>query len=137
MTADEIIAAARSMIGTPFHHQGRQPGVGLDCGGLVVAVCRRLGIDCADMDGYGRRPHDGMMEALLDRQACLVRLPLQDMGPGDLALMRFATEPQHLAILAHGTVIHAYESVGGVVEHVLDTAWRRRIVRAYRFVEVG
>ncbi len=31
---DAAIAAARTCLGTPFHHQGRAPGVGLDCIGL-------------------------------------------------------------------------------------------------------
>ncbi|MBK8745664.1 MAG: peptidase P60, partial [Propionivibrio sp.] len=42
MTA-AILAAARACIGTPFVHQGRIPGLALDCAGLVVAVAQAIG----------------------------------------------------------------------------------------------
>lgn len=137
MIAEDLISAARAMLGTPFHHQGRAPGVGLDCAGLLVVACQQQGVACEDMGGYGRQPRDGMLESMLDRQPCLERVPLEPLQAGDVLLMRFRTEPQHLALFAGATVIHAYESAGGVVEHVLDDAWRRRIVRVYRFVEAG
>jgi hypothetical protein len=47
--------------------------------------------------------------------------------------MRFGNEPQHLAVFEGDNVIHAYESIGRVVEHRLDDKWRKRIVRVYRF----
>ena len=59
------------------------------------------------------------------------------MLPGDLLLMRFAGEPQHLAVFTGETIIHAYQATGRVVEHSLDDKWRRRIVRVYRFVGVA
>lgn len=39
---DEVVAAARSMVGTPHAHGGRLPGVGLDCGGLIVCTAQRV-----------------------------------------------------------------------------------------------
>ena len=42
-----MIAAARACLGTPFHHQGRMPGVGLDCIGLVIVALARCGYVCA------------------------------------------------------------------------------------------
>jgi hypothetical protein len=48
--------------------------------------------------------------------------------------MRFAGDPQHLAICAGDTIIHAYESAGQCCEHRLsDDLWAARIVRVYRF----
>jgi len=52
MSADEILAAARACLGTPFLHQGRIPGVALDCAGLVVAVAQAIGADYVDRTGY-------------------------------------------------------------------------------------
>lgn len=137
MIADDLIAAARACLGTPFHHQGRQPGVGLDCGGLMVVALRAIGLDPVDLPAYGRRPRDGMMERMLDAQPLMSRVSIDLLQPGDILLMRFDAEPQHLALLAGDTVIHAYEAVGQVVEHRLDSRWRRRIVRAYRLAEAG
>jgi len=135
MTADEIIAAARACVGTPFRHQGRQPGVGLDCAGVAVQVASALGCAVIDQEGYGDRPAHGMLEAMLDAQPCLERVT-DDAGPqpGDVLLMRFNGDPQHVAILAGETMIHAWASPGLCCEHDVDATWRARIVRVYRFV---
>lgn len=38
LNTEPAIVAARSYIGTPFVHQGRQPGLGLDCVGMVFCA---------------------------------------------------------------------------------------------------
>lgn len=136
MTAAEIIAAARACVGTPFRHQGRQLGVGIDCAGVAVHVASALGCAVIDQAGYGRQPANGMLEAMLDAQACLQRVTDDAAQPGDVLLMRFTGEPQHLAILAGETMIHAWEATGRCCEHAVDVKWRARIVRVYRFVGV-
>jgi cell wall-associated NlpC family hydrolase len=130
MTPEQIIAAARECIGTPFAHQGRILGRALDCAGVAVHAASRW--HTADEPAaYGRLPNNSMLETWLERQPFLLRAdsPL----PGDLLLMRFSGDPQHLAICAGDTIIHAYEAAGKVVEHNLDDKWRRRIARVYRF----
>lgn len=42
MTRDEIVAAARGWIGTPYQHQASLKGVGADCLGLVRGVWRGI-----------------------------------------------------------------------------------------------
>lgn len=134
MTADEIITAARAVIGVPFRHQGRSLS-GLDCAGLIVHVARSFGLECIDGEAYSRHPSGGMLEATLDSQPCLVRV--SEKQPGDVLLMRFAKDPQHLGIFTGDTLIHSYEKVGKVCEHRIDEAWARRIVRVYRFKEMA
>lgn len=134
MTADEVIAAARSALGTPFRHQGRTVGQALDCAGMIIHVVRVLGIAHADQAGYGRRPSGGLLEAALDGQPGLTRVG--DMRPGDVLLLRFSGDPQHLAVFTGENLIHAYQPVGKVCEHRLDADWRGRIVRIYRFAGV-
>ena len=131
MTADDILIAARSFLGTPFRHQGRIPGLALDCAGLVVSVAKEIGADYIDRPGYSRNPSGGLLESALDDQPCLERVT--DRQPGDVLLMRFSGEPQHLAICAGDTIIHSYEAVGKVCEHRLASVWAARIVRVYRF----
>ena len=133
MSADEILAAARACLGTPFLHQGRIPGVALDCAGLVVAVAQSLGAEYVDRTGYSRAPSHGQLQCALDEQPCLERVAAMDRQPGDVLLIRFAGDPQHLAILAGETIIHSYASVGRVCEHRLSSVWAARIVCAYRF----
>nr|MBL8412736.1 C40 family peptidase [Dechloromonas sp.] len=135
MSRPDVVAAARNLIGTPFRHQGRLPGIGLDCAGLVVVIAHELGIPHRDVAGYGRRPFQGQLEAVLASQPGLQSVAVADLVEGDLLLMRFGRDPQHLAIHAGGTIIHAAEEFGKVAEHRLDDTWRRRIVAAYRFTE--
>ena len=42
---NELMIAARSMVGTPFIHQGRVPGVGLDCAGFGIEACKVIDIE--------------------------------------------------------------------------------------------
>jgi cell wall-associated NlpC family hydrolase len=134
MTADEILAAARQCLGTPFRHQGRLLGVGLDCAGVAIHVARQIGVGHLDVSGYGRTPVDGQLERSLDTPALPgARRKGRRAAPGDLLLMRFAGDPQHLAITTGDTLIHAYESVGQCCEHRLSSMWAARIVRVYRF----
>lgn len=133
MTADEVIDAARALLDVPFKHQGRSRS-GLDCAGLIVHVAATLGLDYADHGGYSRSPSNGLLESALDGQPCLERVARRQ--PGDVLLMRFTGEPQHLGIFTGETLIHSYANVGKVCEHRVDEAWARRIVRAYRFVGV-
>jgi len=132
--ADDVIAAARSLIGTPFRHQGRIPGVALDCAGTgISAVYIGAGIVIEDFSGYPRTPFDGMLKKMFDQQDHLEQIPISDMAPADILLMRISKAPQHVAILSYdGYMIHAYQSVGKVVEQRIDDFWRRKIVAAYR-----
>ena len=133
MKAADIITAARIHLGTPYRHQGRVPGLALDCAGLFVAVCHDLGLQVEDEEGYGRTPFKGLLEQCIDRQPFLTRVPREQMQAGDVLLMRFQTDPQHVAFHAGDTMIHAYSNVGRVVEHRLADVWRARIVHVYRF----
>ncbi len=130
-TAADIIAAARETLGTPFRHQGRRAGQALDCAGVICHVCDRLGVPYAAPLDYPRRPYAGQLEAVLNAQPALSRVPGEPQ-PGDILLMRFARDPQHLGIWTGETLIHSWESAGKVAEHGMDDDWRRRIVAVYR-----
>lgn len=133
MDAELIIAAARSAIGTPFVHQGRVSGVGLDCVGLGAHIANTLGIAYVEQTGYSRRPSDGQLETNLSLQPHLRQV--SDMNPGDFLVLRFFKSPQHFAVFTGDTIIHAWETVGKVCEHRIDEAWRKRVVRIYRLVD--
>lgn len=139
MTPDDIIATARHAIGTPFQHQGRALGQGMDCVGLPLFIAGRLALCCRDVPAYSRSPENGLLEQAFDEHVArgeLLRVPLADIRAGDLLMMRFYSQPQHIAVYTGGTIIHAYQPVGKVCEHRMDAVWRRRIVRAYRFAGV-
>lgn len=128
-----IVAAARACLGTPFRHQGRAPGIGLDCAGLAVVALKSAGVDIHAPANYSRTPHDGRLRAMIDIQRGLRFVPRDDMQAGDVLLIKIGNEPSHVGICTGGgNVIHAYEQVGKVVEHRLDAAWQAQIVAVYR-----
>jgi cell wall-associated NlpC family hydrolase len=131
VTADDVIAAARECIGTPFAHQGRIVGVGIDCAGVAVHVAKRMGLSVEEPGAYSRSPYRGTLQKWVELQGFMHRA--SGVERGDILLMRFAAEPQHLAIATGKGIVHAYEGMERVVEHDLDEKWRRRIVRTYRF----
>lgn len=138
MTPEKIVAVARAQVGTPFRHQGRLPGKALDCAGLVVHVAASLGVDYIDRKGYPTLPYGGLLESVLDAQPGLRRILPSTVRPanGDVLLMRFKGDPQHLAICAGETIIHAWAEPGAVAENDFTDLWRRRVVRIYEFVGV-
>ena len=137
-TRADVAAEARRWLATPFAHQGRTLGIGCDCGGLVGGVAVALGIvpptwwrDTFDpqFGGYSRQPANGTLQRVCEA----FMTPTDEPDVGDVLLMRFASEPQHLAICAGETIIHAYEAAGLCCEHRLSSLWAARIVRVYRF----
>ena len=141
MTPDAIVAAARSALDTPFRHEGRDAGAGLDCAGLLVHVARAVGVEPIDRAGYARLPTNGQIEETLQENVdagIFVRVPIPEMRAGDLFLMRFRNEraSRHLGICAGDTMIHAWAVVRKVCEHRIDASWTASIVRVYRFVGV-
>lgn len=127
-----VVAEARACIGTRFRHQGRQPGVGLDCVGLVAVVGRRLGLVDYDLTAYGRLPRPGELEGHIAAAGFTPLAPAEAVA-GDVLLMRVERLPQHVAIRSDRGIIHAWAATRRVVEHGLDHGWRQRIVGAYRF----
>lgn len=139
-TRAAIVAEARSWLGTPWQHQARSKGVGVDCAGLVIGVCRALGLVTVGMDvsHYPRTPDGRSLLAHCDEW--MRRIPAAAAQPGDVFVMRFDVHPQHLAIAAdyaHGglSIVHALDSRdrtrARVVEHRLSPDLRAGIVAAY------
>lgn len=133
MSAEVIVDTARACLGTPFRHQGRLPGVGLDCAGLAVVALRSAGVEVRDLKGYSRTPHDDKLRQVLNMQPGLSIVPKAEMQAGDVLLVRIGSQPSHIAISTGCEfIIHAYEQVGRVVEHRLDPVWKAQIVAVYR-----
>jgi cell wall-associated NlpC family hydrolase len=137
MTHEEnIVAAARAAINTPFRHQGRIVGRGIDCAGLAIHAFSTAGVDSIDRIGYPRRAGGSMLEDALDSQPGIKRT-YGDPVAGDLLLMRFDGDPQHLAICAGATIIHAWAVARKVCEHDFTAEWRSHVVRVYRVKNDG
>ncbi len=126
----KIIKEARTWVGTPYKHQGRIKGLGVDCVGLAIGVAESLGVQVGHIPGYGRIPSGNRLRAGLDLHCSRV----DQLAPGCIILMRFKKEPQHLAIYTdQDTIIHAYQSVGKCVEHSFSDKWKRRVVSYWAY----
>lgn len=130
VTGADIVAEARRWIGTPWRHQARLRGVGVDCGGLVVGVGQALGLPVQDHPpGYARLPDGVSLRACVEMQCARIGA----LAPGAILLMRWEADPQHLAIvsaLREGFgMIHAWAGIRRVVEHGLTPEWQERIVQ--------
>lgn len=131
-TRQQIVAEARSWIGTPFGWHRRAKGHRVDCGGLLIMVGRATG--CKDLDDYPRyRPESlsRVIETLLRERFDRVSGPPL---PGDILHMAgerglnlhtgIVTEVDHRGMM----VVHAYMGVG-VVEQRLPYP----VINAYRY----
>lgn len=141
MTAEDVVAEARTWIGTKFHHQARVKGAGVDCAGLVIMVAKALGLSDFDITDYGRIPDGMTIRDLLNEHMVQVADGWSQVyeysQPGDVILFRYTLHDQHMAIRAeldgNPTIIHARGDVGKVVETGYDKTWQRRAVAAYRY----
>ena len=125
------IEIARTYKGTPFHHQGRVKGVGVDCIGLLVLWAREIGAKIDDVFAYSREPDGRTLIAQLSRQLDRV---IGEPSYGDvLAIWHVDPRlPQHVAIRTPSGILHTNMSVGKVCEHTYTPAWRKRTHSAWR-----
>ncbi|MBI5427255.1 MAG: C40 family peptidase [Nitrospinae bacterium] len=100
MTRSEIVRKAREYLGTPFHHQGRAKGRGVDCVGLVVCVLRELGLEIDDCRTYPQTPDSGLLLNKLRQH--LEEIPIDRAVSGDVYLMTIMGYPQHVAFVSPG-----------------------------------
>ena len=131
-----IFLTARSCVGSPFRHQGRNPAQGLDCVGLIIYVSQVLGLNNFNqnfnLENYKRIPG----KRAISRQAVQAGFREREksrMQPGDVVILRIGKYLEHSAIISDRGIIHACEKYGRVVEHGLDTEWRSKIISAYSF----
>jgi len=126
-----VVAEAKTWVGTPFLHQGRIKGRGVDCVGLVIGVAHELKLAEYVEVAYGRMPDPVRMGSLLNQY--LDKIPRSKAQPGDILWMRFSRSPTHVAILSHSGIIHSYSEIGKCIEHRLDSVWESRIVGCYKY----
>lgn len=132
----DIVNEARRWLDTPFVHQGRQLGVGVDCVGVLFGVAWALGISEFDYRNYLARPNTDTMSQLLREH--LVPIAVRDARAGDVLHMHIGGRPQHVGLLtASDTLLHAYQQVGRCVEHRVDDKWWSRVRGAYQFPGVA
>jgi cell wall-associated NlpC family hydrolase len=114
-----VVAAARSFIGTPYHHHGQLKGVGTDCATTIVLVYREAGFTVADPGQYPQqfflhRNRELFLEEV-EKYAHRVEVPQL----GDLVVFKIGRVYAHGAIVVDPgwpTIVHADAGAGQVIE---------------------
>lgn len=133
MKPHEIEAYARTLIGTPYRHQGR--GLSIDCAGVIVSICEHFKFPYHDVEGYPRSGRGELLTPFIEH----ADFRDKDIGVGLIYVMSRGrgTVPQHLGIgtkLPDGRdgMVHANDSIG----HVNETSfkrWHKRHLCTYAF----
>ena len=121
---DDIIAYAKSYLGTPYRFGSTDPARGFDCSGFVTVVMRQFGI-------YLQRSSASMASTngtFVERNA---------LSAGDLVF--FATggggRVSHVGIyIGNDRFIHSATRGGVVITSMNENYWRARYVRANRVI---
>ena len=114
-----IVAEALSWLKTPYHHEGRVKGAGVDCGMLLLEVYEAAGlIPHVVPDPY---PHDFHMhrgEEWYKRIVETYMHPCQNPPlPGDVVLYKFGRILSHGAIVIKWpVVVHSYIGLGVILD---------------------
>lgn len=132
---DDIVAEARSWVGTKWRHQGRSRVHGVDCAGLVIAVAHELGLSEFDIANYRREPRKHIfIQHFRDN---MHERAIADRLPGDVLLLRDRQFTCHAAILAmqggRQSIIHAFAGRRQVVEEDYSADWRGRTTQCFAF----
>lgn len=141
ITRAAIVAAARGLLGTPYGHQGRVPGLQgrVDCIGLPVVVAWAVGAKPRAWNVAGYRPipdgHTMLRRLRAEMGAEVLR---EAMQPGDLLVLDWGQYPHHVAIIGDYhlgglSMIHADNIQRKVIEHRLTIADHARFVTAFEF----
>lgn len=131
---DQIIAEARTWLKTPWHHQGRIKGVGVDCAYFLIEVYSAVGL--INIFDLGEYPPDWHMHR--DEPRFLNYLkeytdPVEDPLPGDIAMFNFGRTAAHGSIVIEWPVIiHAYKDERMVVMSDSSRALAHRFAGVYR-----
>lgn len=96
-TRADVVQMALSAVGTAFHRNGRKPGIGLDCAGLVICVARELGFVAPDFDVPAYTNPDGTLIDTLNLN--MTPIARRDMRAGDVVAINTADDPFHVGIL--------------------------------------
>lgn len=128
----QIIQYARECVGTPFLHQGRECGVGLDCVGVVCHVANKIGVEYKDVYGYSRIPRSAVLLGALGQY--LTAIQEHEALPGDVVAIQMTRSKMiiHCGILTDYGIVHAVQNVGQVIETIVDSNPAFKIVGWYR-----
>ena len=124
----------KNYIGIPFHKNGRDKSIGLDCWGLVQTVLREQyqivipDFTYDDASGFSDLP------LLIETQKGLIaNEQVINPMPGDIVLMRFHNVLSHTGVYAgDNSVLHIERKKNAILEKLSSIRLRNRVEGVYR-----
>ncbi|MFZ0953106.1 MAG: NlpC/P60 family protein [Candidatus Sulfotelmatobacter sp.] len=118
MTPQQVVAEARSWIGTPFVHDAEVKGAGVDCAHIVNAVFSTAGkIQSVKFPHYKqdwwKHATDPEQHIVENYKKLFREIPVKDVKPGDIVVMFLGKAWAHSAIVSevtNGEVTRAIEA---------------------------
>lgn len=147
ITADQIVAEAKTWVGTPYHHQACVKGVGVDCAMLVYGVATACGLELLNIPTnystqWNIHNEDPWLIRVLEQYGC-EQIPVEQTKPGDILCFWVGKTFGHLGIMVSDTTfVHAYitrknmnkgSELGVVAEVTLGADWKKRHKATYTF----
>lgn len=132
----KILEEARSFLNTPYHHQGRIKGVGVDCAMLLAEVYEKAGlVPFLDPRPY---PRDWHLHRNEERYLGWVRRYGREVSapdPGDVALFQFGRCVSHGAVVVQWPIIiHSYLTDGCILDDASKGIMSGRVRAFYSIV---
>jgi len=130
---EAAIAEAHTWLGTPYHHQGRIKGVGVDCATILCEVYEKIGaIPFVDPTPY---PPDWHLHRDGERYMGWLHQYAKETDkpqPGDIALWKFGRCFSHAGIIiSDQQIIHSYLGIGVVIESTSASIFTNRPVKYF------
>lgn len=139
-----LVEQMRSLIGTPFFHAAREPGIGLDCVGVILVPAWTMKLTAYQPPNYGpdfdRNLLVNCVAAAMERID--IKWEARDYEtrgvpkalPGDVLLFALHGQPAHLAYATgEGSMVHAHQKPEAVIEEDISEAWAKRLVSVWRW----
>lgn len=138
MTRNQIIKEARSWLGTPYQHQAKVKGVGVDCAMLIAEIGNNLGLIDPDkkVPNYSKQWHlhnkeEKLKDILLDYG--FLEIPLSEAKTGDVLGFKYGRVMSHLAIRSpRDKIIQASMEHRKVTESTYDDM-KSHLITAFKF----
>lgn len=116
-TRELVVQEALTWLGTPYHHQGRIKGAGVDCAMILIEIYHQCGlIPNIDPRPY---PPDWHFHRSEERYLGWVNqyaFEVETPKPGDIAVFQFGRCVSHAAVVIdYPTILHSYIGEGCVL----------------------
>ena len=137
-TRKTILKHARTWVGTPYQHQAKCKGVGVDCAMLIAGVAEdcKIDIDYDFVPNYSKQWHlhnreEKLKGILLD--VGFIEIPLEDAKAGDVLGFKYGRVMSHIGIKApNDKIIQAHGQLKMVTEANYDDM-KNNLVTAFTF----